>query len=288
VLNKPLEQSATSTGKGAGRLSQTARYDKLVRDGLTAASGALTSLQAELPTGRRAALTPQLVALRKVLAQLPAAVPKKEPVTLGVGEPFSQTTLIALYFAILFTLPLILYQAYAFVLPAFSPRERRVALPLMLMVPVLFSLGVLFCYFLVLPAAIRFLQNFNKDSFDVLVRASDFYKFEILTMIALGGVFQVPVGILAANKMGLVDAKKLRANRRYAIVIIAVVAAALPGTDPVTTLLEMVPLLALYELSILLVRWMDRGPPASLKDVDEAVVIDHEPDPDPPDEPDAL
>src|SRR6266511_3147093 len=108
---------------------------------------------------------------------------------------------------------------------------------------------------------INFLQHFNDQSFDVLVQARDYYRFEILTMIAVGLIFQVPIGMVALNRAGILSAKRLRATWRYAVVIIAVVAALLPGVDPVTTLLEMVPLLALYGLSILLLTSLDRHRP---------------------------
>jgi len=167
----------------------------------------------------------------------------------------------AFWFALIFSLPIILYQIYAFVLPAFSPRERRVALPLMAMIPILFIGGVLFAYFLVLPPAIGFLQHFNDQSFDVLVQARDYYKFELLTIVMVGLIFQVPIGMVALNRAGILSAAKLRRTWRYAVVIIAVVAALLPGVDPVTTVLEMIPLLALYLLSILLLTWLDRRSP---------------------------
>ena len=101
-------------------------------------------------------------------------------------------------------MPLLLYQAYAFVLPAFSPRERDVAVPLLLGVPFLFAAGVAFAYFLVLPTAIDFLQNFNDDSFDILLQARDFYSFSIMVLIAMGALFQIPVGILAATRLGVI------------------------------------------------------------------------------------
>ena len=91
------------------------------------------------------------------------AVTGRRPVTLGVGEPFTATVKVAAYAALLISLPILLYQAYAFVLPAFSPRERQVAVPMMLMIPFLFIAGVVFAYYMVLPNAIRFLQNFNDD-----------------------------------------------------------------------------------------------------------------------------
>jgi sec-independent protein translocase protein TatC len=180
------------------------------------------------------------------------------PITTGVGEPFTVTITIAAYFALLFSLPLLLYQAYAFVLPAFSPRERRVALPMMLMVPLLFLAGVAFGYFLVLPPAISFLQNFNDTNFDVLIQARDYYRFAVLALLSTGLVFQLPVGLLALNAVGIVTARQLRSSWRYCVVAIAIVAALLPGVDPVTTTIEMVPLLALYGLSILLLEIADR------------------------------
>jgi sec-independent protein translocase protein TatC len=199
---------------------------------------------------------------------MPKGTAKRQPVTLGVSEPFTTSLTVALAFAVLFSLPLILYQLYAFILPAFTPREKQIAIPLMSMVPVLFVLGVLFAYFLVLPPAIKFLQGYNNGSYDILVQAKDYYKFELLTMISLGVLFQMPVGILAATKLGVITPRQLRKNRRYAIVIIAVIAMLLPGTDPITMLISMLPLLVLFEGSILLASWVHR------RDEKRAAVID--------------
>jgi sec-independent protein translocase protein TatC len=175
-----------------------------------------------------------------------------KPTTFGVAEPFTTTLTVSAYAAILIALPVVLYQLYAFVLPAFSPGERRVALPLLLMVPFLFIGGAVFGYFVVIPAALKFLLHFNTDEFRVQIRARDYYSFVTLTLISVGVVFQVPVAILGATRMGVTTPEKLRKNRRYAFLVCAIVAAALPGVDPVSMLLEMVPLVALYELSILL------------------------------------
>lgn len=182
-----------------------------------------------------------------------------EPLTFGVTEPFTTTFTNSAYAAILISLPVILYQLYAFVLPAFSPGEKRVAKPLMLMVPVLFVAGVLFCYFVVLPPATDFLLNFNASEFNTQVRARDYYSFATLTMLAMGIGFQVPIGILALVRLNIVTVEQLRHNRRYAILAIAVLASLLPTIDPVTMLLEMIPLIILYEASILLASWLDRG-----------------------------
>jgi sec-independent protein translocase protein TatC len=178
--------------------------------------------------------------------------------TLGVTEPFMSTFTIAAYGAIILSLPIVLYQAYAFVLPAFSDAERRVVAPLLFMIPLLFVAGIVFAYFVVMPAATKFLLNFNDNQFNVEVRARDYYSFFATTLLAVGVIFQVPIGILAVTRLGIVTPQQLSKNRRYAYLIISIVAAALPGVDPVTMLIEMVPLIVLYELSIVLARLFGR------------------------------
>jgi Tat protein translocase TatC len=179
-----------------------------------------------------------------------------QPITLGPAEAFTTTLMNSAYFALVVAAPVILYELYAFVLPAFSPRERRVATPLLVLVPVLFIAGVVFCYFVVLTPALNFLLNFNADEFNTQVRAKDYYSFVSLLMIAMGLGFQIPVGVLAACKIGITSAEKLRRSRRYAIVIIVVLASLLPTLDPITLLLESIPFYLLFELSILLAaRW---------------------------------
>ncbi len=182
----------------------------------------------------------------------------KQLITFGVTEPFTTTVTVAAYGAIILSLPVLIYQLYAYVLPAFSDTERRVALPIMLLAPVLFLVGVAFAYFAVMPAAVKFLLNFNDSQFNIQVRARDYYSFFSMTMLAGGVIFQLPLAILAVTRLGIVSVSQLSANRRYAYLAIAVLAAALPGVDPVSMLIEMVPLLALYELSILLARAFDR------------------------------
>ena len=181
-----------------------------------------------------------------------------EPITLSPTEPFFTTVKLSVYGGILVALPILLYQAYAFLLPAFSPREKRVVLPLLLMVPVLFIGGAVFAYYVVMPAALEFLLQFNADEFDIEVRASEYYGFFVLTLIAVGILFQIPVGTLAVTRLGIVSPEQLGANRRYAVLAIAIAAMLLPGTDPVTMLISMAPLYALFELSLLLARAFGR------------------------------
>ncbi|MDX6609821.1 MAG: sec-independent protein translocase protein TatC [Solirubrobacterales bacterium] len=174
--------------------------------------------------------------------------------TFGVTEPFTTTLTVATYGALILSMPILLYQAYAYLLPAFSDRERRTLLPILLFVPVLFLAGVAFAYFVVMPPAVKFLLGFNDTQFNVQVRARDYYSFFSTTLLAGGIVFQLPLAVLAVTRLGIVSVQQLSRNRRYAYLIIAVIAAALPGVDPVSMLIEMVPLLVLFELSILIAR----------------------------------
>jgi sec-independent protein translocase protein TatC len=182
----------------------------------------------------------------------------KQPITFGVAEAFTTTLTVTMYAALVISLPVILYQLYAYVLPAFSAGEAKVARPLMMMIPLLFITGAAFGYFLVVPAATKFLLHFNADEFNTQIRARDYYYFVTTTMLACGAVFQMPVVILAAARLGITSAEQLRKNRRYAILICTVVAAALPGVDPVSMILEALPLFVLFELSILLAKAFGR------------------------------
>lgn len=182
------------------------------------------------------------------------------PITFGVTEPFMTTVTLSVYGGLLLAMPVILYQLYAYVLPAFSPHERRVVLPFLLMVPVLFICGVVFAYFVVLPAATQFLLNFNASEFNIEVRAREYYSFFALTCLAVGVLFQIPIGVLAVTRLGITTPERLARNRKYAILAIAIVAMLLPGTDPITMLISMLPLVLLFEFSLLLARLIGRPP----------------------------
>jgi sec-independent protein translocase protein TatC len=262
IINKPLAtQTQKQVAKGEGTVGQAALAQRGVigvsRD-LQAALAVLSRPDSGLSPQARTQLTPLIASLKADVAKIPRTTPGDNPVTLGVGEPFTTTLTVALYFALVIALPVILYELYGFILPALNPGERRVATPLLAAIPFLFAVGVMFGYFVVLPAATRFLVNFNSDQFNVLVQASQFYRFAATILLAMGLVFQVPVVILAATRVGIVTTRQLRRNRRYAIVACAAVAAFLPG-DFITLLLETLPLYLLYELSILLALFVERS-----------------------------
>ena len=196
--------------------------------------------------------------LTEAAQALPSSTAKRLPITIGVGEPFTTTLTVAAYFALLITLPVLLYQVYAFVIPALNPEEKRVALPVMLAAPALFLTGAAFAYFFVLPPAVHFLQGYNSQNFDILVQAKTYYKFQIFTMLGVGLAFQLPLALLALHRLGVINGRTLTKHWRYATVIIAVIAAAMPGADPVTTAFEMLPLVVLYLASIVMLKIADR------------------------------
>jgi sec-independent protein translocase protein TatC len=118
--------------------------------------------------------------------------------------------------------------------------------------------GVVFAFFVVLPPAVHFLQGYNSSEFDILVQAKTYYTFEILTMLGIGLAFQLPLALLAMQRIGVINGSTLTRNWRYATVAIAIIAAAMPGADPVTTGLEMLPLVLLFLASIVLLKIADR------------------------------
>lgn len=257
-VNEPLKE-ATRNNPGDGPLERNAAFQQLLGASARSQRALADALAADqgVSAPTRQAARDAAAAAERVARNIPKASPQN-PVTLGVGEPFFQTVRVAAYAALLVTLPLLLWQLYAFVLPAFSPRERSVALPMMSLVPGLFYAGAAFAYFVVLPNALQFLVGFNDENFEILLQARDFYRFTLLVMMAMGALFQIPVAILLLTRAGIVSVEQLRANRRYAILVIAVLAMFLPGTDPITMLLAMAPLVVLYEGSILLAALLAR------------------------------
>jgi len=257
ALNKPLPAPSKTAANHLGGLTNDSVKAAL---DIESAAGLFRqlSLSGSLSLTDRATVAGAAAQLEAAGKALPQTTPKNVPITIGVGEPFTTTLTVCAYFALLLSLPVILYQAYAFVIPALSPNERRVALPIMIAAPVLFVIGVIFTYIIVLPAAIRFLQGYNSSQFNALVQAKPLYSFEVLTMGAIGLAFQLPLGLLGLRQLGMINGSTLTRHWRYATVIIAVIAAAMPGADPVTTGLETAPLVILFLASIVMLKIADR------------------------------
>jgi sec-independent protein translocase protein TatC len=268
IINKPLQtQTRKQVARGEGTVGQAVLAQRAVLKVSIDTRAALETLaqpRSGLTPQARAQLPALIAALDRDVARIPRHPQGDAPVTLGVGEPFTTTITVALYFALVISLPFILYQLYGFIVPALKPHERRAVLPSLAAVPVLFAIGVAFGYFVVLPAAVRFFVNFNSNEFNVLVQASQFYRFAATILLAMGLIFQVPVAILAATRAGLVTVDQLRKNRRYALLVCAVIAAFLPG-DLITLMLETLPLYLLYEASILVAAFVNRRAGASIQ-----------------------
>jgi sec-independent protein translocase protein TatC len=143
------------------------------------------------------------------------------------------------------------------VIPAFSKTTSKHIWPIMIIVPLLFAGGVAFGYEVVLPRAIHFLLGFNASQYNVQVRANSYYSFACMILAAMGLIFEMPAAVAALTRVGILSARMMRKNRRYAIVVLAAIAALLPGVDPVSMLLEFLPLLVLYELSIWVARLVE-------------------------------
>lgn len=182
----------------------------------------------------------------------------RELVTFSPMEAFLNSISISVYGGLLLALPLMTYQLYAFVIPAFDERHHRGLRPLLVMIPALFIAGVAFAWYVVTPAAIDFLTSYNADQTTYIPRAREYIQFVMLTLISLGLVFQLPVVMLVLGRIGLVKSTWMRRNWRIAVVGLALLAALLPGADPITMIAEFIPLLVLYGLSYFLVRSAER------------------------------
>jgi sec-independent protein translocase protein TatC len=267
LIDRPLaHQTQQQVRAGHGPLGATYKVQRSARDIATQLDTVVAAIGAE---SHRPAVTASLAQVRRNLAhdvsQLSAAPTGDRPVTLGIGEPFTTTVTVTAILALILSLPVILLQAYGFLMPAFGPEQRRRMLPVTLAIPVLFAAGVAFGYAVVLPSALHFFQNFNSSEFNVLVQASQYYKFAATTLLAMGLLFQIPVAIFAVTRAGIVTPRQLRSKRRYAILACGLVAAVLPGAA-VTMLLETIPLYLLFEASVLLASISERRQRAAATD----------------------
>ena len=179
-------------------------------------------------------------------------------VAFGVTEPFSVSIAVSLYAGLLFALPVILWQLWSFLAPALDPAAERRILCLALFGLVLGAAGLAFGYGVLLPRAVHFLTNYDTSHFKILIRASSYYSFVVSVLLGVVCVFETPLVVLALVNLGVLSSAGLRRNRRKGYFVVSVLALALPGPDPVTTLLELLPMLALFEGSIWLAVFAER------------------------------
>ena len=218
VVNAPLaHQTEKQVGRN-GPLGATYTVQRSARDIGVQLRLVVTLLErSSEPVAVRSTLTRAGASLARDVKRLSAPPSGDKPITLGIGEPFTTTVTVSLIFALILALPVVLMQLYGFLVPALDGSQRRRLRPLVSAVPVLLAAGVAFGYFVVLPAAIHFLQNFNSGQFNVLVQASQYYKFAATTLLAMGVLFQLPVVVLLITRAGVITPRQFRRNRRYAI-----------------------------------------------------------------------
>jgi sec-independent protein translocase protein TatC len=173
-----------------------------------------------------------------------------------VASPFVTPLKLAFYIALLISMPMILYQLWAFVSPGLYKHEKRLARPLLAASLVLFYMGCAFAYFLVLPAAFRFLAAVTPDGVEMMTDITHYLDFVMLMFFAFGLCFEVPVAVVILAAIGVVNLDKLRSGRRYAMVGAFTIAAFITPPDITSMVMLAVPMCLLYELGVLAVAWL--------------------------------
>jgi len=169
----------------------------------------------------------------------------------GLTEAFFTYMKVAFLAGIMLASPVIIYQFWSFVGPGLYKKERRYFVPIVLLSAFFFAGGSLFCFFVVFPFAFKFFLSFATDVIQPLPSMNEYLSFASVTMLAFGLVFELPLVIVFLARLGIVTVDFLRKNRKYAILLIFLVAAILtPGPDVVSQVLMAVPLMFLYEVSI--------------------------------------
>ena len=189
---------------------------------------------------------------RRLINLLTHALPPnhRHLTTLTIGEPFMTSLWLSLYAGFLVALPIVIWQAWAFFLPAFDAAHERMLRVFVLIATAMLVVGVVFGYYLALPAAAHFLTNYDNSQYTVLIRARDYIGFAAKVLVAMAVVFELPIFVIGLTRIGILSTRQLQRSRRVGYFVVCCVGVALPGVDPVTTIIETIPLLVLYEASI--------------------------------------
>lgn len=235
--------------------------------------GHLEELRSRLFVAGGAVLATTIVAFvvhARVIGLLVAQLPPdhRHLLTLGVAEPFTTSLKVSFALGFALALPIVLWQLWSFVAPAMTPKTQRAMSGFTVFAGALLVGGVVFGYRIALPAALHFLTNYDNSIYNVQIRAADFISFAVLVLAACGAVFELPIVVLGLVRVGALTSKKLRHNRRVGYMIVACIGVVLPGVDPVTTMVETIPLALLFEASIWLSVFFERRWFASLRAVE--------------------
>ena len=173
-------------------------------------------------------------------------------------EPMAVTLKLSFVVGLILSAPVLIYHIWGFLAPALFEHEKKAVVPAVVVGFLLFLLGVAMAYFLVLPLALRFLLNFQTQTLVPIITIGEYLRFATRLILAFGIIFELPLVCLMLSMLGLIDAGSLKKFRRHAIVSVSVLSALLTPADVGTMLMMMVPLLVLYEISVLLVAFVDR------------------------------
>ena len=174
----------------------------------------------------------------------------RRPVTFSPIEPFTTSIWVSLWAGLLLALPIVFWQLWAFLAPAIEEHRQRSIAVLVVFATALGLGGVAFGYFVVLPPAIHFLTNYDSSHYHILIRAKDYYRFVSFVLLGVALAFEVPVFVLALVRLRIMTAAQLRRTWRVGIFVMTVIGVLLPGVDPVSTILSVIPLVTLYVLAI--------------------------------------
>jgi len=194
----------------------------------------------------------------------------------GLTDAFFTYMKLSFFSGILFATPVILHQIWHFVAPGLYENEKRYAVPFIFLGTLLFLIGIAFGYYIVFPVAFKFFVSYTTDSIKILPSIKEYLSFSCSFLLAFGAIFEIPIFLFFLEKIGIVKVKQLRSNRKYAILVAFIIGAVLtPTPDVVNQTLMAVPIIILYEISIIMIRLMGEKKESSEPENNAA------PDPDP-------
>lgn len=181
----------------------------------------------------------------------------------GVVTPFFVPVKVTLMVAFVLSLPVVLYQAWSFIAPGLYSHERRVGLPLILGSTLLFLAGMAFCYFFVFGMVFKFIAEFAPKSIVPAPDIEQYLSFVMTLFLAFGLTFEVPVAVILLVKAGVVSIEKLKEARPYVIVGAFIIAAIITPPDVISQFMLAVPMIVLYEVGIILARFLSKPKPGT-------------------------
>ncbi|MFN2471457.1 MAG: twin-arginine translocase subunit TatC [Gaiellaceae bacterium] len=187
---------------------------------------------------------------KRLLDLLAVPLDDRPLVTLGPAEPFTTSFNVCLYAALALSVPVVLWQLWAFLAPAFEERSQRTVVQLVAAATALLAAGMAFAYWIVLPKAVDFLIGFDSEIYNEQVQAAKYFGFAATMLFTVGLLFELPILVIGLVRLGILSSQQLRRNRRVGYGLCVIAAVLLPGVDWVSMTLQAVPIVALFELSI--------------------------------------